>query len=127
MTGRPDPNPNGNHTMTTPEPNVQATRYVVSCFPPDSEEGGHFNLAVEYRGRGLWAVTRHKQCLGTDGEWSWESIPSEREDEWLDSHRFDLDTALKLAKEHAPLVTVNGFTVADALRMEERRRAARSR
>lgn len=100
---------------------VQPTRYVVSCFPPDSEEGGHFNLAVEYRGRGLWAVVRLGQCLSRTGTWDYESIPSERTDEWLADHRFDLDTALKLAKEAAPLVTVNGFTVTDALRMQEAR------
>jgi hypothetical protein len=48
--------------------------------------------------------------------------PSEREDDWLDTHRFDLDTALKLAKEQAPLVTVNGYTVTDALRMAQQRK-----
>ncbi|MFI8499419.1 hypothetical protein ACIGFK_13120 [Streptomyces sp. NPDC085524] len=99
-----------------PEPTIKPTRYVVSCFPPDSREGAHFNIAVEYRGRDLWAVVRLGACLGADGAWSYESIPSERADEWLAEHRFDLDTALKLAKEAAPLVTVNGYTVADALR-----------
>ncbi len=48
--------------------------------------------------------------------------PSERDDDWLDAHRFDLDTALMLAKEAAPKVTVNGFTVADALRMAQQRK-----
>ncbi|MEW2402208.1 hypothetical protein [Streptomyces sp. NPDC046862] len=108
------------------EPTVQATRYVVSCFEPDDQEGASFNLAVEYRGRGLWAVVRMSRCLGSNGTWSYESIPSEREDEWLAEHRFDLDTAIKLAKEHAPLVTVNGYTVADALAMEKRRAARRA-
>ncbi|MFD7995573.1 hypothetical protein [Streptomyces mexicanus] len=108
--------------MTTiPEPTVQATRYVVSCFQPDDHEGAVFNLAVEYRGRGLWAVVRMGSCLSSDGAWSHESIPSEREDDWLATHRFDLDTALKLAKEHAPQVTVNGYTVADAIALEKRR------
>ncbi|MGW9375680.1 hypothetical protein ACWGVR_37385, partial [Streptomyces xanthophaeus] len=61
------------------------------------------------------------QCLGSDGTWEYEMRPSEREDEWLDAHRFDLDTALKLARDQAPLVTVNGFTVDDALkRLTER-------
>lgn len=102
--------------MTLPEPTVQATRYVVSCLPDDNINAPHFSLSVEYRGRSLWAVVRHGSCLNSAGQWSYESIPSEREDEWLADHRFDLDTALKLAKEAAPHVTVNGFTVADALR-----------
>ncbi|WP_086565312.1 hypothetical protein [Streptomyces africanus] len=109
-----------------PEPAVQATRYAVSYFPPDDHEGALFNLSVEYRGRGLWAVVRLRSCLGSDGTWSYESIPSEREDEWLAEHRFDLDTALKLAKEHAPKITVNGFTVADALAMRQNREQRRA-
>lgn len=47
----------------------------------------------------------------------YEMRPSEREDEWLAAHRFDLDTALELAKATAPNVTVNGFTVEKALAM----------
>jgi hypothetical protein len=104
-----------------PEPTVQPTRYVVSCFQPDDHEGAVFNLSVEYRGRGLWAVVRLGYCLGADGQWSYESIPSEREDDWLAAHRFDLEQAIRLAKEAAPDVTVNGYTVADALAMEARR------
>jgi hypothetical protein len=100
-----------------PEPYVRATQYAVNLLPETEDVlGGHcFEITVEYRGHDRWAVARGRQCLGTDGTWSWESIPSEREDEWLDTHRFDLDTALRLAKEAAPGVTVNGRTAADAL------------
>lgn len=101
--------------MTVPEPTVQPTRYVVSCLPDGDINAPHFSLSVEYRGRSLWAVVRNGSCLNSAGQWSYESIPSEREDEWLAEHRFDLDTALKLAKEAASHVTVNGHTVADAL------------
>lgn len=103
-----------------PEPTVQPTRYVVSCFEPDDETGAIYNLAVEYRGRGLWAVVRNRQCLNAHGRWSWESVPSEREDEWLAEHRFDLDTALRLAKKAAPQVVVNGRTAAEAYRRTQR-------
>lgn len=97
------------------EPTVRVTRYEVSCVPPDNIDAPHFTVAVEYRGRDLWAVVRMGECLGTDGEWDFEPRPSSREDDWLDTHRFDLDTALRLAKEVAPELTVNGFTVADVL------------
>ncbi|RAJ70229.1 hypothetical protein K378_01394 [Streptomyces sp. Amel2xB2] len=103
-----------------PPANVQPTRYEVSCVP-EGIDRAHFSIHVEYRGRDLWAVTRHRECLAADGTWSWESIPSEREDEWLARHRFDLDTALELAKQVAPLLTVNGFTVTEAIAMEARR------
>ncbi|MFE9845813.1 hypothetical protein [Streptomyces goshikiensis] len=99
-----------------PEPTVRPTRYVVSCLPETNDNAPHFSLNVEYRGRDLWAVVRHGSCLNSAGRWSYESIPSEREDEWLAEHRFELDTALKIAREAAPTLTVNGYTVADALR-----------
>lgn len=105
--------------MTVPEPTVHVTRYLVSCLPLDNINAASFSLTVEHRGRSLWAVVRHGYCLSSAGQWSYESIPSERQDEWLTEHRFDLDTALKLAKEAAPLVRVNRYTVADALRMAD--------
>ncbi|GAA2686281.1 hypothetical protein GCM10010400_58240 [Streptomyces aculeolatus] len=101
---------------TLPPATAFATRYEVSCLPTDHPERHLWNLGVEYRGRGLWAVVRHSQCLGADGEWSWESRPSERTDEWLAGHRFSLEEALRLAEAAAPLVTLNGFTVSDVLR-----------
>ena len=106
------------------EPVARATRYTVNCLPETADGDEHvFEITVEYRGRDRWAVTRHGSCLGTDGRWDYEMRPSEREDDWLATHRFDLDTALQLAKEAAPKVTVNGYTVADALAMAERRAA----
>lgn len=108
------------------EPTVKATKYTVNCLPEDGIDSHVFEITVEYRGRGLWAVTRHSQCLGADGTWDFGVKPYDRDDAWLNAHRFDLDTALRLAKEQAPKVTVNGFTVADALRMAQQRKEARS-
>ena len=99
-----------------PEPTVQATRYEVSLLPEGDVNRLLYTINVEYRGGDRWAVVRHRQCMNALGEWSWESVPSEREDEWLAEHRFDLDAALRLAKEHAPKVTVNGRTAVDACR-----------
>ena len=106
---------------TTTEPMLQAhavaTRYTVNLLPETASPDAHiFEITVEYRGRGRWAVCRHGMCLGVDGTWDYEVRPSEREDDWLDAHRFDQDTALRLAIEQAPLVSVNGHTAADALR-----------
>lgn len=100
-------------------PAARVTRFEVSLPPEDDINHPFYTVAVEDRGNDRWAVVRHRQCLGTGGEWSWESIPSEREDEWLTAHRFDLDTALRLAVEAAPGVTVNGVTAAEALRRRE--------
>lgn len=104
----------------TPEPTVQAVEYTVSCLPDDLD--GHlYAIRVQYRGAGRYAVIRGGDlCLGADGTWDHGVKEYDRGDTWLDAHRFDLDTALRLAKEQAPLVTVNGHTVTDALARRQR-------
>lgn len=101
----------------TAEPITLATRYQVSCIPESINplESDLFAINVEYRGHGLWAVSRHRRCLSKADTWDYEPLPSSREDDWLDQHRFDLVTALERAKHHAPLVKVNGHTVDSVL------------
>lgn len=98
---------------------VRPSQFEVSVLPEDDINYPHYVVTVEARGAGRWAVVRHRQCLGADGEWSWESIPSEREDDWLATHRFDLETAQRLAIEAAPSVYVNGRTAAQVLAAKE--------
>lgn len=93
-----------------------APQFTV-CLLPETDINHHlYAITVEYRGRGVWAVVRHKHCLSRNGTWDWESVPSERGADWLAEHRFDQDTALRLAEEAAPSVCVNGITAAEALR-----------
>jgi hypothetical protein len=99
----------------TPTVTVEATAYTVSAVPETIQDWDLFAITVERTAPGRYAIRRRSRCLSTDLVWEWESIPSDRTDEWLATHRFDLDTALRLAKEAAPAVTVNGHTVADAL------------
>jgi hypothetical protein len=101
---------------TLPEPTVRPTHYEVSLLPENDINYHAFAITVQYRGAGRWAVVRHESCLGDDGSWEFGVKPYDRGDDWLDAHRFDLETALKLAKEAVPHVTVNGHTVADVLR-----------
>jgi hypothetical protein len=105
-------------TETTPT--VRATRYEVSCVPEGNVNARYFTLRVEYRGHGKWVVCEPCQpplCLGRDGTWDWESRVT---DEWIANRRFDLDTALKLAEQAAPLMEANGLTVADVLARQKR-------
>lgn len=97
-----------------PEPLVQVTRYEVSVLPEDDINRSVFTVNVEFRGTDRWAVVRHGWCLDSNGGWDYELRPSEREDDWLESHRFDLDTALRLAREAAPGLIVNGHTAVEA-------------
>ncbi|WP_093803942.1 hypothetical protein [Streptomyces sp. Wb2n-11] len=105
-----------------PKPTVKAVEYTVNCVPDDGIDGNLFEIRVQYRGAERYAVTRHgQQCLGADGTWDQGVKEYDRGLDWLNAHRFDLDTALEMAKQAAPFVTVNGFTVADAIAMQEKR------
>lgn len=99
-------------------PHVRAVEYAVNCLPEDDINANGFEIRVQYRGAGRYAVIRHgEMCLGADGTWDFGVKEYDRGEDWLNAHRFDLDTALRMAREHAPHVTVNGHTVADALRL----------
>jgi hypothetical protein len=111
---------------TVPPATVQAVEYTVNCVPEDDINSFSFQIRVQYRGNGRYAVIRGgDMCLGADGTWDFGVKEYDRGDDWLNAHRFDLDTALNLAKQQAPLVTVNGHTVTDALAMQQRRKERR--
>ncbi|MFD9249600.1 hypothetical protein [Streptomyces bottropensis] len=80
---------------------ARPTRYTVNLVPEHADPGDIYAITVDYRGDQRWAVLRHSLCLSTDGRWDRERNTSEREEEWLDTHRFDLQTALRLAEEQA--------------------------
>ncbi len=89
------------------------TEYLVGALPIQHPEFHHFAIQVAWRDVDSWAVVRWHSNLGTDGEWDYERSPSNREDEWVATHRFTLERALELAAEAAPHITVNGYTVDD--------------
>jgi hypothetical protein len=101
-----------------PEPTVQPTGYVVSCLPEGHDDRWTFTVQVRYAGHGLFAIKHGIRQYGTDGTWSYEPDFDEddaAEDAWLKEHRFDHDTALRLARELAPTLTYRGQSVADVL------------
>jgi hypothetical protein len=106
---------------------VRPTSYDVSVFPdemasrPDAcMDADTWKITVEARGLGTWGICFMGRCLGISGEWDREPIPSSRDDDWLEDHRFPLAAALDLAREYAPKVKINGMT---ALEILERHRA----
>lgn len=98
------------------ERDYPATEYTVCVLPEDDPNRSVYAVKVANRGHGRWAVVLRSMCLNRAGEWDWEPSPSSRDDEWLTEHRFDRDEALRLAREAAPHVLVNGKTAAEALR-----------
>lgn len=99
----------------TPGTVARVTEVTVCALPETNINHDLYAIKVAWRGDERYAVFRHSQCLGIDGEWSYELNPSSREDDWIATHRFGYDEALRRAVEAAPHVTVNGFTVADCL------------
>jgi len=100
--------------MTEPIATCQPTEYEVSILPDDDINYPVFVLTVQNRGNDRWAVVRHQSCLGADGTWDFGIKEYDRGEAWLNAHRFTLDEALRLAKEAAPHVVVNGHTATDA-------------
>lgn len=101
-----------------PEPTVQATGYVVSCLPEGHDDRWTFTVQVRYQRDGLFSVRQGLRHYGTDGTWSYEPEFDEDDDAeaaWAKEHRFDHDTALRLARELAPTLTYRGRSVADVL------------
>lgn len=95
-----------------------ATEFTVNAshLPPDDPERDLFDVLVIDRGDGRWSVSRSggQRSLNAEGLWDWESIPSERREEWLAAHRFERDEALRRARLVAPDVMVNGVRAGDA-------------
>ena len=101
---------------------VTVTSYEVSIWPEDCSgmDSAIYCCSVTHTGYGNWSVRRGSAgstgaVLGIDGQWHYERLPSERRKKELAEHRFDLETALKLAREMAPRVTLNGLTAEEAL------------
>ncbi|MFN2636853.1 MAG: hypothetical protein ABR585_07500 [Gemmatimonadaceae bacterium] len=116
--------------LEIPAPEVRVTRYEVSCLPPDDINALAYTLTVEWREGDRWAVKTSGACLNADGVKSWghhwedgrEPVTDEEMDAhevsrqaWVDAHRFDEETALRIAREVAPTMTCMGHTVAEAL------------
>lgn len=115
-----------------PEPQVMAVKHLVSCLPLDHPDASAFTVSVEWRGE-RWAVMHNGAYLDAEGRKSWgarweddrEPVTPEEfasynraHDAWLDAHRFDEETALRIAREYAPRIRIGrrGYGVADALR-----------
>lgn len=69
-------------------------------------DGTRVERAAQMDGTYLWAVRRDGNCLGLDGHWNYEPLPSSRGDEWLALHRFPTAQAairaLKLPQAATP-------------------------
>lgn len=95
----------------------QATVFTLlpdtSPYPPH-EDIHTWGIRVEQRGPGSWAVVERSWCLDRDGHREYESMPSERTDEFKTRFRFTLDDAFDIAERALPNIRINGATAVEA-------------
>lgn len=99
----------------TPSVHVDIVKYQVSCLPEEHRDRRHYTVTVERRGPGSWAVCGGRGCLSNRGTWDDELLVSNRSVAWLNAHRFDLGSALGLAREHAAKMSCMGVPVTEVL------------
>lgn len=99
-----------------------AISYEVTIWPEGCSgmDSAMYCCSVVHSGYGNWSVRRGSASsdapvLGRDGQWHYENLPSGRTSEELAEHRFDVVTALGMAREMAPKVEINGLTAEQAL------------
>jgi hypothetical protein len=96
------------------EAHVQPVKYQINLLTEeDSVDWWIWNLYVEWRGKGRWAVTDGHRVLNDQNEWDHEGSDDRSDDTWLATHRFGLHEALDKAKRMVHRVKVNGMTAAD--------------
>ena len=98
------------------------TSYEVTIWPEECSgmDSALYCCTVVYQGHGNWSVRRggassNAPVLGRDGQWYYEKLPSDRTRDEIAEHRFDVVTALGMAREMAPKIEINGVTAEEAL------------
>jgi hypothetical protein len=133
----------GTRDLSIPQPDavpavtLTPKAFRVSALPDDFPDGDMWTLHLEVRHDGVWVVRHRSAFLGLDGAWSYgfqwyrdgrAAEPETEvemddhnaaEDAWQAAHRFDLDTAIKLATEAAQTVTVMGKTAVQVWRASQ--------
>lgn len=107
--------------LPAPAVRVYPTQYLVSCFPLDDEDSTTWSVKVELRGKDRWAVLHMGYCYDIDANAEYEPLSSSRTDEFLAKFRFDLNTALDVARKVAPKLIINDLRAEDVVRWRQLR------
>lgn len=90
-----------------------ATTLAVNAIPKaerQEDDADSWNVYIEYRSPGKYAVKDRFVQFDADGISAPESTPTNRTEESLERFRFDLPTAIDLAYKVAEKLSVNGIT-----------------
>lgn len=97
-----------------------ATEYTVSVLPLDDINGYNFSLVLTRAGDGRWSVrqqARREFYLNAQGKWDQDPGP-EQSKKWVNAHRFDLETAQRLAEAAALHHELNHITASELIGRE---------
>jgi hypothetical protein len=84
-------------------------RIDLTMLPLDCIDSDIWHISVEWRDHpDRYGVVQGSRCLTPDGVWHIEQRGRDRD--CARYHRYGLDEALALAREHLPFLTVNGLT-----------------
>lgn len=92
------------------------TGVEVCALPPDHPQHSYFAVTVELvNGGDRWAVRdeRSYSLNATTGRFDHDWHDPGDEARWQAEHRFTYDRAMELAREIAPTMTRNGYTIDD--------------
>lgn len=102
------------NTVELPDPVLFISQYTIYGYPDhDSINSSLFEVTVEYRGSGKWAVCWQGRCYDRNGVADYEPIPSSRTERWLKRFRFDDHIkAIDVARKVVGTLVVNGRNAA---------------
>lgn len=94
---------------------IHATRYTLNAHPDErSPNASRYNVHVEVRHNGLWAIVHLGYYLGRDGLWTMHDDPAD----WRPGR-----DAMPVARRAATTVDVNGRTAVECAAWEQSRKA----
>lgn len=77
-----------------------------------SSESGHFDVHVEWRNEGSWAVVHGARNINRRYGKGYEGLPSSRTQRFKNAYRFSLEEAIKIAEKYSHKVTLGNYNVA---------------
>ncbi len=94
------------------ETNVSS--FIVNALPEDiqkdSTDSYYFDIKVERKAHGRWAVLHNGDAYNIKGKREYEPLPSSRTESWKKRFRFDLLTAIELAEKISHEVKLMSWT-----------------
>lgn len=86
---------------TATDDDITVTQYTVCALPLDHPDAYGYAVTVQRRGQNQWSICHQGLVLNTTDMWGMDRINDstpEAWEQWLNTHTFNLDTALEKAQ-----------------------------